>query len=77
MATLVSLSPIQRLTANIAQQIVGKDRAIQLVLTALFAGGHVLLEDVPGVGKTLLAKSRFAPFRYYRNKYLESRESRI
>jgi MoxR-like ATPase len=57
MATLVSPSPIERLTANIAQQIVGKDRPIQLVLTALLAGGHVLLEDVPGVGKTLLAKS--------------------
>ncbi|WP_310424431.1 MoxR family ATPase [Chamaesiphon sp. VAR_48_metabat_135_sub] len=57
MATLVSPSPIQRLTANIAQQIVGKDRPIQLVLTALLSGGHVLLEDVPGVGKTLLAKS--------------------
>lgn len=57
MATLVSTSPIERLRANIAQQIVGKDRPIQLVLTALLAGGHVLLEDVPGVGKTLLAKS--------------------
>jgi MoxR-like ATPase len=57
MATLVSPSPIQRLAANIAQQIVGKDRPIQLVLTALLSGGHVLLEDVPGVGKTLLAKS--------------------
>lgn len=57
MATIVSTSPIQRLTNNIAQQIVGKDRPIQLVLTALLAGGHVLLEDVPGVGKTLLAKS--------------------
>jgi MoxR-like ATPase len=57
MPTLVSPSPIQRLTANIAQQIVGKDRPIQLVLTALLSGGHVLLEDVPGVGKTLLAKS--------------------
>jgi MoxR-like ATPase len=57
MNTLVSPTPIQRLTANIAQQIVGKDRPIQLVLTALLAGGHVLLEDVPGVGKTLLAKS--------------------
>ncbi len=57
MVALVSQSPIQRLKANIAQQIVGKDRAIELVLTALLAGGHVLLEDVPGVGKTLLAKS--------------------
>jgi MoxR-like ATPase len=57
MATLVSPTSIQQLTVNIAQQIVGKDRPIQLVLTALLAGGHVLLEDVPGVGKTLLAKS--------------------
>ena len=53
----LSLSPIQLLSANIATQIVGKDRPIQLVLAALLAGGHVLLEDVPGVGKTLLAKS--------------------
>lgn len=57
MPTLTSPNSIQRLTANIAQQIVGKDRPIQLVLTALLAGGHILLEDVPGVGKTLLAKS--------------------
>jgi MoxR-like ATPase len=48
---------IEHLKANLAQTIVGKDRAIQLVLAALLAGGHVLLEDVPGVGKTLLAKS--------------------
>lgn len=48
---------IEHLKANLAQTIVGKDLAIQLVLTALLAGGHVLLEDVPGVGKTLLAKS--------------------
>lgn len=35
----------------------GKDDAIKLVLVALLSGGHALLEDVPGVGKTLLAKS--------------------
>jgi MoxR-like ATPase len=48
---------VQRLIENLAQAIVGKDEAIQLVLVALFSGGHALLEDVPGVGKTLLAKS--------------------
>jgi MoxR-like ATPase len=48
---------IQRLTENLAQVIVGKQEAIRLVLVALFSGGHTLLEDVPGVGKTLLAKS--------------------
>lgn len=48
---------IERLTQNLGQTIVGKTTAIRLVLVALFSGGHALLEDVPGVGKTLLAKS--------------------
>ncbi len=45
------------LTANISRVIVGKEPEIRLVITALLAGGHVLLEDVPGTGKTTLAKS--------------------
>lgn len=48
---------IQKLTDNIAQIFVGKDTSVRLVIVALLSGGHVLLEDVPGVGKTLLAKS--------------------
>lgn len=48
---------IQKLTDNIAQIFVGKDTSVRLVIIALLSGGHVLLEDVPGVGKTLLAKS--------------------
>jgi MoxR-like ATPase len=48
---------IDALTQNLAQTIVGKAEAIRLVLVALLGGGHALLEDVPGVGKTLLAKS--------------------
>lgn len=48
---------IQKLTENIAQIFVGKDTSVRLVIIALLSGGHVLLEDVPGVGKTLLAKS--------------------
>jgi MoxR-like ATPase len=48
---------IDALTQNLARTIVGKNEAIQLVLVALLGGGHALLEDVPGVGKTLLAKS--------------------
>ncbi len=48
---------LQQLTENLHQSIVGKDDAIRLVLVGLLSGGHVLLEDVPGVGKTLLAKS--------------------
>lgn len=42
---------------NIEKVIVGKSDNIDLVLTALLAGGHVLLDDVPGTGKTVLAKS--------------------
>jgi MoxR-like ATPase len=48
---------ITTLTENLAQTIVGKENPIKLVLVALLSGGHALLEDVPGVGKTLLAKS--------------------
>ena len=48
---------IEKLKQNLSQNIVGKEDAINLVLVALLSGGHVLLEDVPGVGKTLLAKS--------------------
>ncbi len=44
-----------RLQQNIRQVIVGKDRAIELMLIALICQGHILLEDVPGVGKTTLA----------------------
>jgi MoxR-like ATPase len=43
--------------ANIERVIVGKPDEINLLLTALFAGGHILLEDVPGTGKTQLAKA--------------------
>lgn len=42
---------------NIEKVLIGKSEVIDLVLTALFAGGHVLLEDIPGTGKTVLAKS--------------------
>lgn len=48
---------IDALTQNLARNIVGKHEAIRLVIVALLGGGHALLEDVPGVGKTLLAKS--------------------
>lgn len=48
---------IELLVQNLSLAIVGKHEAIRLVLVALLSGGHALLEDVPGVGKTLLAKS--------------------
>lgn len=48
---------ISILKDNIGKVIVGKDHVVELALCALIANGHVLLEDVPGTGKTVLAKS--------------------
>lgn len=47
----------ERIATNVETVIVGKRKAVDLVLIALLCRGHVLLEDVPGVGKTMLAKS--------------------
>lgn len=46
-----------RVIANVEQVIVGKRKAVELVLVSLLCKGHVLLEDVPGTGKTTLAKA--------------------
>ena len=48
---------IARLQANVAMVMRGNQKPIEWLLTAFFTGGHVLLEDVPGTGKTTLAKS--------------------
>ena len=47
----------ERISANIARVIVGKQHSIELLLVALLCEGHVLLEDVPGTGKTMLARA--------------------
>jgi MoxR-like ATPase len=47
----------ERIAENVARVIVGKDEVIELCLVALLCEGHVLLEDVPGIGKTTLAKA--------------------
>jgi len=46
-----------RVKDNIQRVIVGKDDVIDLMLTSIICSGHVLLEDVPGLGKTMLAKA--------------------
>ena len=46
-----------RLAANISGVVLGKPQVVRLTVTALFAQGHLLLEDVPGVGKTTLARA--------------------
>ncbi len=47
----------QRVIANVERVIVGKHDAVRLTLVAVMCNGHVLIEDVPGVGKTVLTKS--------------------
>ncbi len=55
--TAAPVSLLSRLERSIQSVIRGKDEAIRLALVALFARGHLLIEDVPGVGKTTLAQS--------------------
>jgi MoxR-like ATPase len=52
-----------RLTTNVASVVLGKPEVVRLALTGLFAEGHLLLEDVPGVGKTTLARAIAASVR--------------
>ena len=57
----IDIQPVQQLAAavreNVARVIVGKAEIVDLLLVALLCEGHVLLEDVPGIGKTTLAKT--------------------
>lgn len=53
----MGISLIQTIKYNIQEVMIGNDDTIELLLASLLAGGHVLLEDVPGTGKTVLAKS--------------------
>ncbi len=48
---------VEQLISNIEKVIIGKRQVIEKVVCAMLAGGHVLIEDVPGVGKTLLAET--------------------
>ena len=48
---------VSRLLESVGTVIVGKEQEVELCVLALLCGGHVLIEDVPGVGKTMLAKA--------------------
>lgn len=47
----------EKIKQNVNKVIIGKSEVIDVILTAMIAGGHVLLEDVPGTGKTVMAKT--------------------
>src|SRR6478736_4306675 len=47
----------QAVQENVARVVIGKRDVVEMLLVALLADGHVLLEDVPGIGKTTLAKA--------------------
>jgi MoxR-like ATPase len=51
------IETINKLKENINGVIVGKEKVTELVLTGVIAGGHLLIEDMPGTGKTLMAKT--------------------
>ena len=53
--TVAALELIRRLEDNVGRVLVGKPEAIRLAVVGLLARGHLLIEDVPGVGKTTLA----------------------
>src|SRR5260370_18645038 len=46
-----------RIEENVHRVIVGKERVVRLAITGLLGGGHVLLQDLPGTGKTMLARA--------------------
>jgi MoxR-like ATPase len=52
-----AIESAERLLANLEQVVIGKHEQIALVVSALISGGHVLLEDVPGTAKTILARA--------------------
>lgn len=47
----------ERVVDNVSKVIIGKDREIELIIVSFLSGGHVLLEDIPGMGKTMMIKA--------------------
>ena len=54
---LAAVALAERLVATVGIAVRGKQEVVELAVVALLAGGHLLVEDLPGTGKTLLAKS--------------------
>ena len=53
---------VQNIVAEVKKAVIGKDESIRKVMAGILAGGHILIEDIPGVGKTTIAlASAFLP----------------
>lgn len=52
-----ALTLLTRLRTNVESVLLGKNREVEFVIASFLAGGHVLLEDIPGTGKTTLARA--------------------
>ncbi|HCP07229.1 MAG TPA: AAA family ATPase, partial [Synergistaceae bacterium] len=50
-------SQLSKLRENVSRVVIGKGKVLDLMLVGLIARGHILIEDVPGVGKTLMARA--------------------
>src|SRR3954469_7863572 len=57
LSTVAALEVAQRIIANVGRVLEGKREVVELAVSALLARGHLLIEDVPGVGKTTLARA--------------------
>ncbi len=93
MQTVLAAQLAEKVRKNIEKVVVGKQDVLEMLLAALVAGGHVLLEDVPGTGKTVLAHSlarsvdcgfsriqlyaRPDAFRYHRRERIPARHGRV
>jgi MoxR-like ATPase len=53
----IAQSVAQRLIENVSRVIIGKQNEVRLIVIGFLCQGHILLEDVPGVGKTVMAKA--------------------
>ena len=51
------MNKVTDILENVSSVIIGKNDVAELVMTSIIAGGHILLEDVPGTGKTMMAKA--------------------
>ena len=74
MTELSNVSKIgKQVIAEVERAVVGKRELLEMMMASMLAGGHILLEDFPGLGKTLIARSFATSATEYRRSPLSSR----